>query len=195
MLTGNCRHELVAGADGAFTLKVSAPARAKPPVRLRRPAVAPKICRPSRSQRAATAMAATARSRPRAVDDDARDVGAEARARFRGRAASTGSRERLRSGGSLPQQACDFAFLEPKYSTKPADRTSAEPAAKAEEAASRFADKTAAELVATTSNAAMQGSGQVQPAVNLAAEQKEQLAQKPAIERAPSTRASRSRST
>ena len=66
----------------------------------------------------------------------------------------------------------DFTFVEPKYSTKSADA----PAEKAQEAASRFADKTAAELVATTSNATMQGNGQVQPAVNLAAEQKEQLA-------------------
>ncbi|HVM94065.1 MAG TPA: type IV pilus secretin PilQ [Terriglobales bacterium] len=69
----------------------------------------------------------------------------------------------------------DFAVVEPKYTTKPA-----EPAVKAEEAASRFSDKTAAELVATTSNAAMQDAEKVTPAVNLAAEQKAQLSQKPA---------------
>ena len=76
-----------------------------------------------------------------------------------------------------PGKATDFAFVEPKYSVQPA--------MKAEEAAGRFADKTAAELVATNANAAM---GQapaapvqpVQPAVNLAAEQKVQLSQKPA---------------
>ena len=83
----------------------------------------------------------------------------------------------------------EFAFVEPKYSVKSADDKKddkpAQPAAKAQEAASRFADKTAAELVATNSNAAMAqaaGSGPgVQPAVNLAAEQKAQLEQqKPA---------------
>jgi len=73
----------------------------------------------------------------------------------------------------------DFAFVEPKYSIKTDPATA--PAEKAQEAASRFADKTASELVSTTANATMQGSGQgIQPAVNLAAEQKEQLAQKPA---------------
>ena len=74
------------------------------------------------------------------------------------------------------KKASDFAIVEPKYSVK----NDAEPTAKAQEAASRFADKTASQLVATTSNAAMQGTPTVQPAVNLAAEQKAQLEQKPA---------------
>ena len=64
------------------------------------------------------------------------------------------------------------------------DDKAAEPSAKAEEAASRFADKTAAELVSSKANAAMgqaaSGAPAIQPAVNLAAEQKEQLEQKPA---------------
>jgi type IV pilus assembly protein PilQ len=85
----------------------------------------------------------------------------------------------------------DFAFVEPKYSVKD-DKSGAAttaPVVKAEEAASRFADKTAAELVATTHNAAMaQASDQtgpstqaIRPAVNLAAEQKTQLEQKTAV--------------
>jgi len=78
----------------------------------------------------------------------------------------------------------EVAFVEPQYSVKPAAPPA--PADKAQEAASRFADKTAAELVALTSNAAMQDSGKsdapktAQPAVNMAAEQKEQMAQRPA---------------
>ncbi|MGO9111844.1 MAG: AMIN domain-containing protein, partial [Thermoguttaceae bacterium] len=76
----------------------------------------------------------------------------------------------------------DFAFVEPKYSVK--DDKATEPAAKAEEAASRFADKTAAELVSSKANAAMGQAASsapvIQPAVNLAAQQKEQLEQKPA---------------
>jgi type IV pilus assembly protein PilQ len=86
-----------------------------------------------------------------------------------------------------PEKPADFAFVEPKYSVKDgkADDKAAPPAAKAQEAAARFADKTAAELVATNANAALgqaAGSGQtIQPAVNLAAEQKVQLEQKPAV--------------
>ncbi|HKM48125.1 MAG TPA: type IV pilus secretin PilQ [Terriglobales bacterium] len=80
------------------------------------------------------------------------------------------------------EKPADFAFVEPKYSVK--DDKAAEPAAKAEEAASRFADKTAAELVASKANAAMGQAASnapvIQPAVNLAAEQKTQLEQKPA---------------
>jgi type IV pilus assembly protein PilQ len=80
------------------------------------------------------------------------------------------------------QKPAEFAFVEPKYSVK-SDKT-AQPAAKAEEAAGRFADKTAAELVTTTVNANLgQAAGNaptVTPAVNLAAEQKVQLEQKPA---------------
>ena len=80
------------------------------------------------------------------------------------------------------QKPTDFAFVEPKYSVK--DDKAVQPAAKAQEAATRFADKTAAELVATNANAALgqtAGNGQgIQPAVNLAAEQKVQMEQKPA---------------
>ena len=78
--------------------------------------------------------------------------------------------------------ANDFVFVEPKYAVKDdkAAETS-EPAERAQEAASRFADKTAAELVATATHASMQDTGKEQPgitpAVNLAAEQQKQLAQ------------------
>jgi type IV pilus assembly protein PilQ len=75
----------------------------------------------------------------------------------------------------------DFAFVEPSYSAKDGKiAPTVEPSAKAQDAAARFADKTAAELVAVNSHATMQdaGNGQsIQPAVNLAAEQKTQLAQ------------------
>jgi type IV pilus assembly protein PilQ len=80
------------------------------------------------------------------------------------------------------QKAADVAFVETKYSVK--EEPAVPPVAKAEEAASRFADKTAAELVATNANAAMGQAGgakpAIQPAVNLAAEQKVQMEQKPA---------------
>jgi type IV pilus secretin PilQ/predicted competence protein len=85
----------------------------------------------------------------------------------------------------------EFAFVEPKYSVKDDKHVAATtaPVVKAEEAASRFADKTAAELVATNNNAAMAQAAEqtgtngqaIHPAVNLAAEQKTQLEQKPAV--------------
>ncbi|MGA2966108.1 MAG: type IV pilus secretin PilQ [Terriglobales bacterium] len=93
-------------------------------------------------------------------------------------------------------KAADFAFVEPKFSVKEAKAgaddggsKASEPAAKAQEAASRFADKTASELVSTTANAALGQAAAsappappaIHPAVNLAAEQKVQLEQKPAV--------------
>ena len=83
--------------------------------------------------------------------------------------------------------AASVAFVEPKFTVKsdPANEP-VEPAVRAQEAAGRFADKTAAELVAVNTHAAMKqdaASGSapaIQPAVNLAAEQKQQMAQPPA---------------
>jgi type IV pilus assembly protein PilQ len=92
----------------------------------------------------------------------------------------------------------NFVMVEPSYqakaSTETKDATDAkdqtvkdqladEPAARAGEAAARFSDKTAAELLPVRANAA-QAPGQtapaIQPAVNLAAEQKAQSGQQPA---------------
>jgi type IV pilus assembly protein PilQ len=90
--------------------------------------------------------------------------------------------------------ATGFVFVEPSY--KPKDEAKAveskqapvEPAARALEAAAKFADKPASELLDTAPHASMQAQGApstgaatvpIQPAVNLAAEQKAQLAQNP----------------
>jgi type IV pilus assembly protein PilQ len=79
----------------------------------------------------------------------------------------------------------DFVFVEPKYAAKAAT-SSVEPAGRAQEAAAKFADKTAAELLPVSMNAAQSSSQGVssstgiQPAVNLAAEQKAQAGQQPA---------------
>lgn len=81
------------------------------------------------------------------------------------------------------QRATDIALVEPTFSVKKEDKA-ADPTVKADQAASRFADKTASELVAVTANASMGQAGSttapIQPAVNLAAEQKIQMEQKPA---------------
>jgi type IV pilus assembly protein PilQ len=83
--------------------------------------------------------------------------------------------------------AASVAFVEPKFTAKnDAASPVVEPTVRAQEAAGRFADKTAAEMIAVNTHAAMKadsatGSGQaIQPAVNLAAEQKAQMAQVPA---------------
>jgi type IV pilus assembly protein PilQ len=80
----------------------------------------------------------------------------------------------------------DFVFVEPSYQakneTKPdtkTDETASEPTVRAQEAALRFSDKTAAELLPVSMNAAQaQNAAPVNtPAVNLAAEQKAQAGQ------------------
>jgi len=83
----------------------------------------------------------------------------------------------------------NFVFVEPSYQAKnntAKPETADEPTVRAQEAAARFSDKTAAELLpvsvhaapqAQSSTAAAQSSTGISPAVNLAAEQKAQMAQ------------------
>lgn len=155
-LADSRQHELVAGPDGSFILKIHDAVLAH-----RQPAPAAKSVAASAAPKLALASAPVASLPVTAVG-------------------STPD-----SAEKTEKPAADFAFVEPKYSAK--DDKAAQPAAKAQEAAGRFADKTAAELVATNANAAIgQGAGNgqaiqpIQPAVNLAAEQKLQLEQKPA---------------
>jgi len=78
----------------------------------------------------------------------------------------------------------DFVFVEPTYEAK---KTSADmpedPAGRSQDAAAKFSDKTAAELLPVSMNASQsaQNPTGIQPAVNLAAEQKAQAAQQPAL--------------
>jgi type IV pilus assembly protein PilQ len=87
---------------------------------------------------------------------------------------------------SAPEASKDYVFVEPTYQAKtdsaPA-KTEVEPAVRAQEAAERFADKTAAELLPVATLAtqdAQKTSAPIEPAVNLAAEQKAQAGQAPA---------------
>jgi len=167
-LTGGSRqHELVAGPDGSFFLNIHdavlADRQSAPAAKSVAASVARKLVLASASVASAPVTPATTTTTATAV------------------APTPASAEN-------PAKPADFAFVEPKYSVKDtkADDKAAQPAAKAQEAAGRFADKTAAELVATRVNAALgqtsgNGNGQgIQPAVNLAAEQKVQMEQKPA---------------
>ena len=85
-----------------------------------------------------------------------------------------------------PASSSDFVFVEPTYAAKTnTPETTVEPTERAQEAAAKFADKTAAELLPVSVNAAQASQGPssstgIQPAVNLAAEQKAQAGQQPA---------------
>jgi type IV pilus assembly protein PilQ len=144
-LDAAAQHELVAGADGHFTLKIQSGALASAP---------------ANATVAATAAPAEIQPAPKAEVAGAVAAGNSAKA------------------------ANDFVFVEPTYAAK--DDQAAppvEPAVLAAGAAARFADQTAAELVATKAHSGMQESSSpqaIQPAVNLAAEQQAQLAQKQA---------------
>ena len=83
----------------------------------------------------------------------------------------------------------DYVFVEPSYAAKHEVKTdtrqdeAGEPTVRAQEAAARFADKTAAELLPVSVHAAQaqnQSAPAITPAVNLAAEQKSQSGQQPA---------------
>jgi type IV pilus assembly protein PilQ len=178
-VAGNCRHELVAEPGGTFTLKISAPLSAvKADVApAKREAATLKTVAATSVTPAAVATTQATTPAPTTVTPTTGAATTPVTPAPKLELASAvvpqvPAAANASAPATVTDKPADFAVLEPKYSTKPA--------AKAEEAASRFADKTAAELVATTSNAAMQDSGKVQPAVNLAAEQKEQLSQKPA---------------
>src|ERR1017187_3107007 len=83
----------------------------------------------------------------------------------------------------------DFVFVEPSYQSRSQapnavkkDDAPHEPTVRAQEAAARFSDKTAAELLPVSAHAAQaqNTSNGITPAVNLAAEQKAQAGQQPA---------------
>jgi len=151
-LASSRQHELVAGSDGSFVLKIHdavlAHRQTAPAVKSVAASAAPQLVLASAPVAAVPAAAVAQASAP----------------------------------AETPQTPVDFALVEPKYTVHPA--------VKAQEAAGRFADKTASELVATNTNAALAQAGAaapaaanapaIQPAVNLAAEQKVQLEQKPA---------------
>ncbi len=85
----------------------------------------------------------------------------------------------------------DFVFVEPSYQAKSQvsastevkkDEAADEPTVRAQEAAARFSDKTAAELLPVSAHAAQaqNSTNTITPSVNLAAEQKAQAGQQPA---------------
>jgi type IV pilus assembly protein PilQ len=157
-LTTACRHELVAGSDNTLVLKLytkSALAKAAP-----QPAVV----------KTAAAQPTVAVKNEIAVAPQAAQI-----------AAPVTEAKLIQTSA----KATDFAFVEPSYSPKDSAATddtkpaAIEPSARATSAAGKFAARPEGNLLPPAS-AAMQSSG-LQPAVNMAAEQKVQASQAPAI--------------
>ena len=155
-LTKACRHELVPGSDNTLVLKLytksevakSAPAKSAP-----------------KSTVVATSVVAEKKTEVAVAPPAATVVAAAPEAKL------------LQASA----KATDFAFIEPSYSPKAEatatdDKSAAiEPSARANAAAVKFAARPEGNLLPPAS-AAMQSSG-VQPAVNMAAEQKVQASQ------------------
>jgi type IV pilus assembly protein PilQ len=91
------------------------------------------------------------------------------------------------AGAAASTVSSDFVFVEPTYEAKKtAPEVAEEPTERAQEAAAKFSDKTAAELLLSSVNAAQAPQNNstapaIQPAVNLAAEQRAQAGQQPAL--------------
>jgi type IV pilus assembly protein PilQ len=164
-----CRYEMHPSADGKFVLTLhtgaTAAARVSP--------AKPSTTKPMTQTSSATASANISPFAPRVAEGTAKpDV--------------TPKAEPI--GTQKPDTAAassDFVFVEPTYSAKATPTIdNDEPAGRAQEAAAKFSDKTAAELLPVSMNAAQasqsaSSSTGIQPAVNLAAEQKSQAGQAP----------------
>jgi type IV pilus assembly protein PilQ len=90
--------------------------------------------------------------------------------------------QQVQAAATNPSKANEFVFVEPSYSPKDSQAPSAAPLAiappvRALEAAAKFSDKPAAGLLPTPSASMPQAQG----AVNMAAEQKQQMAQQGAV--------------
>jgi type IV pilus assembly protein PilQ len=91
----------------------------------------------------------------------------------------------------VPASANNYVFVEPSYQAKNNTKNDAaadEPTVRAEEAAARFSDRTAAELIPVSADATQDQSTStpaaaptIQPAVNLAAEQRAQAGQQSVV--------------
>jgi type IV pilus assembly protein PilQ len=155
-LTQACRYELVPGSDNRLVLKLytkTAAAAKAAPAAVKAPAPQPVVAANS-PVAAPQPVAATPAKEAKLIQTSA--------------------------------SATDFAFIEPSY--RPKDSATAddgkpaviEPSERAAAAAVKFAQRPEGNLLPTTS-AAMQSATAAQPAVNMAAEQKVQASQAPAI--------------
>jgi type IV pilus assembly protein PilQ len=173
-----CRYELTPSADGKLVLTLhtqpATAASARVPKAVAK-AVAQTPIAPASSPFAARVMEVTPKAQPVSVAAPVIAKGT----------ASVAAAPKAETATAPPSTSSDFVFVEPKYAAK-TDSASAsdEPAGRAQEAAAKFADKTAAELLPANVHAAQasQSTGSstgIQPAVNLAAEQRALAGQQP----------------
>ena len=171
-LTQACRHELVPGSDNSLVLKLytkSALAKAAPPAVSKAPAAQPSV--------------ATKSAEP--VAPPVEEIVAGVKQAKLIQASLTQASLTQASLTQASARATDFAFVEPSYRPKDSAATdevkpaAIEPSARASSAAGKFAARPEGNLLPPAS-AAMQASG-LQPAVNMAAEQKVQASQQPAV--------------
>jgi type IV pilus assembly protein PilQ len=148
-----CRYELVPGADNKFTLKLYTTASSA------------KVDAKSAPKAKLMLASAPVVSKPEVA------------------VASVPKETKTVADAKPASSPTAFVFVEPSYRPKPetaAASTTVEPSARALEAAAKFADKPASELIAMKPSASLQQGAAAQPAVNLAAEQKAQMTQTPA---------------
>ena len=175
-----CKFELVPGDDNKFAVKLY------PGVAMVKSAAKPAVTAKAAPKAKLLTVAAVTPAVPAVapVIAEKKEVAAK-------QTATTPATTTPVQTASASKPATDYVFVEPSY--KPKDETKSEekpapvePSARALEAAAKFADKPASELLPVHANASMQPqtaqatpSG-IQPAVNLAAEQKTQMSQTPA---------------
>jgi len=167
-----CRYELTSSAGGKLVLTLHTQPN---------PSASTSVPKSAVEAPAATVSKTVSPFAPRVVD-----VAAAAKPVVTAPTAVSDSPSKTASASAAAASSTDFVVVEPTYTAKanpsnPAD----EPADRAQEAAAKFADKTAAELLPVNANAAqatqsVSSSTGIQPAVNLAAEQKAQAGQQPA---------------
>jgi type IV pilus assembly protein PilQ len=154
-----CAYELTPGPEGRLVLTLHAPAAAQTAAKSSAPAS--KVASPSVAR--VVEVKGSAAAGPVA-------------------ATSTVAAQKIASATA----PTDFVFVEPSYQAKKQEPV-VEPAVRSQEAAARFSDKTAAELLPVSAHAAQaaqnpsDSGNAIQPAVNLAAEQRSQAGQQPAM--------------
>jgi type IV pilus assembly protein PilQ len=172
-LDHSCRYELNPTADGKLVLTLHTQATTEAGAK------APKAAAKNSTSAANAVTPRVPEVKAQTNQDVTAPVAASEPASKAVTASAATAEQKTQTAGSS-----DFVFVEPTYAAKASvAEAQAEPAERAQDAAAKFSDKTAAELLPVSMNAAQSqnassGSG-IQPAVNLAAEQKAQASQAP----------------
>jgi len=172
-LDHSCRYELNPTADGKLVLTLHTQATTEAGAK------APKAAAKNSTSAANAVTPRVPEVKAQTNQDVTAPVAASEPASKAVTASAATAEQKTQTAGSS-----DFVFVEPTYAAKASvAEAQAEPAERAQDAAAKFSDKTAAELLPVSMSAAQSqnassGSG-IQPAVNLAAEQKAQASQAP----------------